>query len=1207
MSSLLTINYHINNANNFIADINVANNNHYVFAARHYPWLNANNQNDDTAVLTVNTSVSAVELDIYNELLFGKLIQGSDISHVIPRYNWTSNTVYAQYDQTDTELYTKDFFVVTTAVNDSYNVYKCLFNNKNAVSIIKPSLQNTRGTFETGDGYIWKYMYTLDSTANTKFTTTNFIAVFANNAVQGNAIPGTIDIIKLANGGVGYDVYYTGGIQSIIDGSNIKLAEDSSTLNNYYANSSIYLKSGFGAGQVREISAYNGSSKVATIAVPIDIFTRFDFTNATFISGGGSVGEKMEQIIDTTTFLYKVGYISTNANVVQSDTGVAGKVFTSNSSALTISRFNKSTAFSNTYPIRETSDTGTATTSIKGNVSNSSVLALSVITYAGTGYSANANVTIVSTSGSGAVAEATANASGKITALVISNTGNAYATTPTVTIANPIAQSFNANTAVTAGTGEGSNNIIALTTANLFSIGDMVIYSVNAGNTILTGLTSNTTYFIQHSNVTVIALSATSNTSAGNRIALTKGLSQTGHFIQGKPATATIHPSSYVVINATANAFTGSYANNQFIRFGENANTNIRRIMSVNATTIIVNTPFSNSINSANTFDMTIVVEPDVISTTFANGIISNTNLDALKLSFTNSSIVGASFIIGERVDLVDSSNTLLGANGSVAYSNSSIVFISGVGGSNTWVNNQKLKGASSLIVANIASVDNNPNVTIKNPNGTFIASRTVDFSSTSTSNTGFAKINDIVNLSQDVIEYEIGPTIKIVGDGSNALAVATVNTTIGSSNTISKITVINPGLNYTEASISIYANSTYGSSAVATPVISPLLGHGFNPVYELGSRYAGIDVKFDTTSNESWYYPSDITIRKLGILKNPKFANINITVTNFDRIHLTTNSVSGWSNGEIVLQSTTNAAGIVTTSNSSTVELENVKGTFITSATNTIYGYTSGLTATVANNQILRFFANDSISQLDGSSAKISTAISNSELYLTEVQGLISNGSVIYNTTNSYATINSISNFDKSRNLSTNFGLRFNQTSRLTMLTKTGSYTNNEFVTQTVTGAKGRVLSGTTDMDLLITSVTGAFTIGDTIYNSSNSANAKIFYANSTYLKLTSVSNTSAFPSANLINNGLSTNATISNAYSVLLVGDITKISNFIIGNNTQTVVGNTSGANGVLLAVTPPDLIRETGKVMYLETSNTVISRGINSTEEIRLVIKF
>ena len=1206
MSSLLTINHHINNVNNFISDVTSSNQAHYVFAARHYPWVNSNNANDDTAVQSVNTSVAQTELDIYNELLFGKRIQTTDIIHLIPRYNWSSNTVYAQYDQTDSALYTKQFFVVTTGATDQYNVYKCLNNNKGAPSTIKPLLQSTFGTFETGDGYVWKYMYTIESAANTKFTSVNFIPVVANTQVQGNSVPGTIDVIKIANGGIGYDVYETGQVQAIIDRTNIKISANSSIDSNYYTNSSIYLKSGFGTGQIREISSYDGASKIVTIADPIDLYVRFDLGNESFIPGGGAVGEKMQQIIDNATFIYRTGYISTGANVVQSDTGVAASIITSNSSVISLSRFDTGTLFSSSLPIRETSDNGTSTISIKANISNSSALSLGVVTYSGTGYSTNGTVIITSDTGSNGVANAEVS-SGKVTAINITNSGASYATIPTVSVSAPTSQTFNSNTAVTAGTGEGSNSVITLATANLFTVNDQISYYISSGNTVIGGLSNNSTYYVQFANSTVVALSVTSNTAAGNRVTLTKGLSQSGHFLQGKTATATIYPSSFVSTNATANAFTASYANNDFIRFGENANTNIRRIMTVNATTITVNQPLASTISSANTFKMSIAIEPDTISTTYANGNISGSSTDLRKLNITNTSIIGASFLVGERVDMVSSANISLNANGTVSYSNTITLFIAGIAGSNTWASGQRIRGASSLLTADIVTIDNIPNVTIKNPNGSFLIGRSVNFSSGSTANTGVAKLIDIVNLSQDVVEYEVGPTIKIVGDGNGAIAIARVNTAIGTANTISNIEVINPGSNYTEATISIYANTTYGSGAAAYPIISPLLGHGANPMYELGARYAGIDVKFDTTSNESWYYPSDITIRKLGIIKNPKFANINITVTNFDRIRLTTNAVSGWSNGEFVLQSTTNAAGIVTTSNSSTVELENVKGTFITSATNTIYGYTSGLTSTVANNQILRFFANESISQPDGSSAKISIAISNSELYLTEVQGLISNGSVIYNTTNSYATINSISTTDKTRNLATTFGLRFNQISRLTMSTKTGFYTNNEFVTQTVTGAKGRVLSGTTDMDLSITSVTGTFVIGDTIYNSSNSANAKIFYANSTYLKLTSVSNTSAFPSANLINNGLSTNATISNAYSVLLVSDITKTLNFTTGNNTHTVVGNTSGANGVLLAVRSPDLIRETGKVMYMETSNTVISRGINSTEEIKLVIKF
>ena len=1208
MSSLLTINHFVNNANNFIADVKSGSNTHYVFAARHYPWVNANGVNDDSAIGNVSTSVAQTEHDIYNEMLYGKLIQSTDVSHVIPRYNWTSNTVYPAYDQNDTALYTKQFFVVTTGAGDEYNVYKCLYNNGNSASTIKPSLQITSGTFETGDGYVWKYMYTVDATSNTKFTTSNFIPVVANTQVQANTIPGTIDVIKIANGGTGYSVYETGQVQAIIDRNNIKISSNSSSFNNYYTNSSIYLKTGFGSGPVREISSYNGISKVATISDPIDLYVRYDLVNTSFIAGGGAVGETMEQIIDNIDFLYRVGYINPDSNVVQSDTSVSAIVDLSNTSAISVSRFNKNVNFNSSLPLRDTSDTGTATPSIQVNISNTTGLSLGVVLTNGTGYTSNATVTITSATGIGGVANAQANSTGKITTINIANSGNSYSTIPTAIVGAPTAQTFNANTAVTGGTGAGSNNVIALYTANVFVIGDQITYSVSTGNTAIGGLSSNTTYFVQFANSTHVALCPTANTNDANRISLTKGLTETGHTLQGKTATATIYPASFIATNATATALTTSYSNNDFIRVGDNANTNIRRIMTVNATTITVNYPFANTLTSNTTFKMNIVLEPSSINTVYANGIISNSNINSRKLTITNTSVIGASFILGERIDLLDFANTSLNANGTIAFSNSTTVFISGVNGA--WTANNRIKGASSLLTADVVSVDTNPNVTIKNPNGTFLIGRKVDFRD-NTTNTGIAVINDVINLSQDVVEYEIGPTVKITGDGTGAVAVASVNTAIGAANTINKITVINTGNNYTEANVTIYANTSYGNNAVANAIIAPLFGHGADPVHELGARYVGIDVKFDTAANESWYYPTDVTIRKFGIIKNPNFANVNFTLTDFDRVRLTTNNISGWTNGEIVVQGSSNAAGVVTTSNSTTLELKNVKGTFVNTANiqSTIYGYSSDKTANVTAVSVLRFFANDVVIQENGANGTIITGAnsSNTEVYMTAVSGKMTNGSIISTSSNAYATINSISSSDKSRNLSTTFGKRFNQTSRITLASNTGSYTNNEYVTQSGTNARGRVLSSVTDLDLAINNLTGSFSIGDNLFNLANTANARVIFANNTYLKLTNVSNTSAFTVSSNVSNGLGASANVSNVHTVLIVSDVTKTVNFSSSNSSQTIIGVNSAANGVPLSVSIPDLVRETGKVLYLETSNTIVTREINSTEEIRLILKF
>jgi hypothetical protein len=157
-----------------------------------------------------------------------------------------------------------------------------------------------------------------------------------------------------------------------------------------------------------------------------------------------------------------------------------------------------------------------------------------IITSAGSGYTANSTVSFSGGGGSSAAATGTANSTGKIGGSNISNEGSSYETNPTITFAAPTATSFNANSAVTGGEGGGANSVITLTSAGVFVAGDPVTYAVAAGNTAISGLTSGTKYYIQFANSTVVALATT---SGGSRITLTKGLTQTGHTLQGDTAT----------------------------------------------------------------------------------------------------------------------------------------------------------------------------------------------------------------------------------------------------------------------------------------------------------------------------------------------------------------------------------------------------------------------------------------------------------------------------------------------------------------------------------------------------------------------------------------------------------------------------------------------------------------------------------------------
>jgi len=147
---------------------------------------------------------------VWKKMIGAKRITGNDVKNVIPRYNWTANTVYNAYDSSidSLDMMQYPFYVVTT----DWNVYKCLSNNYGAVSMAQPTSTATISDFQTTDGYIWKYMYTISTADSLNYTTNDFIPVktltlndgSSQWLVQDYATAGSIDIINLTNFGSGY-------------------------------------------------------------------------------------------------------------------------------------------------------------------------------------------------------------------------------------------------------------------------------------------------------------------------------------------------------------------------------------------------------------------------------------------------------------------------------------------------------------------------------------------------------------------------------------------------------------------------------------------------------------------------------------------------------------------------------------------------------------------------------------------------------------------------------------------------------------------------------------------------------------------------------------------------------------------------------------------------------------------------------------------
>ncbi len=260
-TKLVTKAFSVENAKKFVS----TNDELFVYAARHIPYTGS-----DDVVPSLDDSHQKTVTDVYNNMIFAKRVSKvNDITHMIPKVMWSANTVYDMYSHDDGLLYNKDFYVVSDE-GTKYDVYKCLYNAKGANSTIKPStVSNT--AFETGDQYVWKYMYTISSSNWNKFATNSYVPVIANSQVAEAAVPGQIDVITVEKAGKRYDNYIANGVFATGD---IKVGgvdtfygvkDTASGYDEYYTGCVLMIKSGALAGKYRRIVGYVGTSEKKTI------------------------------------------------------------------------------------------------------------------------------------------------------------------------------------------------------------------------------------------------------------------------------------------------------------------------------------------------------------------------------------------------------------------------------------------------------------------------------------------------------------------------------------------------------------------------------------------------------------------------------------------------------------------------------------------------------------------------------------------------------------------------------------------------------------------------------------------------------------------------------------------------------------------------------------------------------------------------------
>lgn len=249
---------------------------YYLFVSNHI-------DREDSTVPSIEHSPRSVTIDTYRNMLFGKKVSGDDLSMVIRYIPYESNKIYDMYDDSDEFLHEKDFYCVVNAIS-YHHVFKCLDNNRGALSTVEPDFDHINGAnsylYRTSDGYVWKYLYSVSDSDNSKFKTSEFFPVSANAQVSLGATVGSIDVIKINDVGKGYDNYLTGtfSLPDLRVNGNTQIYAISSnsiasTTNSFYTDCLMYLSGGTGSGQYRKVIDYvvNESGKFARIYPAFDI------------------------------------------------------------------------------------------------------------------------------------------------------------------------------------------------------------------------------------------------------------------------------------------------------------------------------------------------------------------------------------------------------------------------------------------------------------------------------------------------------------------------------------------------------------------------------------------------------------------------------------------------------------------------------------------------------------------------------------------------------------------------------------------------------------------------------------------------------------------------------------------------------------------------------------------------------------------------
>ena len=200
MAAIVTDQFRILNAGNFVDSVTDTSNSYYVFVGLSNPTANGYGKSGSWDTATPNpTDNFDYQGFVGDNMSFGKKVTSANVRRLARRVNWARGTKYEIYRHDyslsnlspitgSSRLYDANYYVM----NSDYKVYICINNGSSGISttgnasLNEPTITDLEPSKagDGGDGYIWKYLFTVTPSDIIKFDSTDYISLPANWATS---------------------------------------------------------------------------------------------------------------------------------------------------------------------------------------------------------------------------------------------------------------------------------------------------------------------------------------------------------------------------------------------------------------------------------------------------------------------------------------------------------------------------------------------------------------------------------------------------------------------------------------------------------------------------------------------------------------------------------------------------------------------------------------------------------------------------------------------------------------------------------------------------------------------------------------------------------------------------------------------------------------------------------------------------------------